>query len=261
MYSIKRYCVAFIVLFVFGFQQMNASCVFAQVNSSGLSISTPVIDTELSNGDLICTYTDQNRKCDGDYDPAIYGIVTENPAIAITDEEMIDSKYIITSGIAEIKVSTIGGSIEEGDFITSSTIPGVAQKAGRSGYVVGIAMENYTADSIDAIETIQIMINIHPAASVSGQRGNILQYIREGAAVPIFSPLESFRYLLAILIIVISFTLGLMYFGRTSRAGIEAIGRNPLAKRVIQLTVMLNIGLTLIIILVGLAIAYLVLVL
>jgi F0F1-type ATP synthase membrane subunit c/vacuolar-type H+-ATPase subunit K len=53
----------------------------------------------------------------------------------------------------------------------------------------------------------------------------------------------------------------MIYFGKASRAGIEAVGRNPLAKRVIQLTVVMNIVLTIVIVLVGLAIAYLILIL
>jgi hypothetical protein len=105
------------------------------------------------------------------------------------------------------------------------------------------------------------MVNIHPSGAFSGSRGNLLQFIRDGLTVPIFEPIESLRYLLAIAIILISFTLGMIYFGRASRAGIEAIGRNPLAKKVIQFTVLLNISLTIIIILVGLGIAYLILVL
>jgi F0F1-type ATP synthase membrane subunit c/vacuolar-type H+-ATPase subunit K len=79
--------------------------------------------------------------------------------------------------------------------------------------------------------------------------------------VPLLEPIESLRYLLAIAMVLIAFTLGMIYFGRSSRAGIEAIGRNPLAKKVIQLTVFMNIILTVVIVLVGLGIAYLILVL
>ena len=111
------------------------------------------------------------------------------------------------------------------------------------------------------VQRIQVLINIHPATTIAGARGNLIQFIRKGISVPVFQPLESLRYLLAVLIVIISFTMGLIYFGRASRTGIEAIGRNPLAKRVIQLTIMLNIVLTLVIILVGLAIAYMILIL
>ena len=109
--------------------------------------------------------------------------------------------------------------------------------------------------------SVQIGAALHPAAGLSGPRGNLLQFLREGLAVPLLEPLDSLRYLLAILIIIIAFTLGLVYFGRVSRAGVEAVGRNPLASRVIQMNVLMNILLTIVIVLVGLGIAYLILIL
>ena len=63
------------------------------------------------------------------------------------------------------------------------------------------------------------------------------------------------------LIVLITFALGIWYFGRVARSGVEAIGRNPLATRAIQLGVILNLLLTLVILLVGIALAYLILVL
>ena len=126
---------------------------------------------------------------------------------------------------------------------------------------MGSAIESFESGNLNTIGTIQVVINVHPESSLTGARGNLLQFIREGISVPIFSPVESLRYLLAVAIVLISFTLGMIYFGRASRAGIEAVGRNPLAKRVIQFTVIMNIVLTIVIVIVGLAIAYLILVL
>jgi len=233
----------------------------AQVTSSGIATSAPVADTEAQDGDVICTYTNGNRRCDKDYDPAMYGVISDNPAASVEDEELENSRLVVSSGVATVRITSINGNISEGDFLTSSESQGISQKATRNGYVLGMALEDYQSDNPDAVGRIQVMINIHPSGAFSGSRGNLLQFIREGLTVPIFEPIESLRYLLAIAIILISFTLGMIYFGRASRAGIEAIGRNPLAKRVIQFTVLLNISLTIIIILVGLAIAYLILIL
>ena len=58
-----------------------------------------------------------------------------------------------------------------------------------------------------------------------------------------------------------SFVMGFVYFGRVARSGIEAIGRNPLASRIIQFNVILHILISIVIVLVGLAIAYLILIL
>lgn len=234
---------------------------YAQISSSGVALSVPLNDDAAQSGDIICNYPDGNRRCEGEYDTSIYGIISANPAVDITDPDLTNSRLLARDGVARVRVSSANGNIKEGDFVTSSSTPGVGQKATRNGYVVGSAIENYSSNDSNTVGVIQIAINIHPESSLTGTRGNLLQFIRSGVAIPVFSPVESLRYLLAVAIVLISFTLGMIYFGRASRAGIEAVGRNPLAKKVIQFTVIMNIVLTLVIVLVGLGIAYLILIL
>jgi hypothetical protein len=234
---------------------------YAQVGSSGIAITAPINDKDAVDGDIICTYTDGNKRCPAEYDAAIFGVISDNPAAAIVDSEVTDGRLIVTSGIATVRVSSAGGDIKEGDFITSSNTSGVGMRAARNGYVVGKAIQVYSNSDKSAVGKIQILVSVHPEGKLTGTRGNLLQFIRQGISVPVFSPVESLRYLLAVLIVIISFTLGMIYFGRASRSGIEAVGRNPLAKNVIQFTVIMNIVLTIVIVLVGLAIAYLILIL
>jgi len=233
----------------------------AQITSSGVATSIPVSDTGVLEGDIMCSYKEGNQRCKNEYDTSIFGIITDNPAASIKDAELENTRLLATSGVARVRVSGANGNIVTGDFITSSDVAGVGKKADKNGYVVGSAIEDYNSDNPQDVGTIQIVVNVHPESSLTGQRGNLLQFIRQGLSVPIFNPIESLRYLLAVAIVIISFTLGMIYFGRASRAGIEAIGRNPLAKRVIQFTVVMNIVLTIIIVLVGLGIAYLILIL
>lgn len=235
--------------------------VSAQISSSGIAITVPVEDTSAQDGDIICTYTQGVQRCNLEYDNAMSGVISDNPSAEVSDRDLEEGRLVITSGIATVRVSTANGNIEEGNFVTSSERDGIGMKAARNGYVVGIAQEAYSSGDPNTVGRIQVMINIHPTSSLSGPRGNLLQFIRQGIAVPLFEPLESLRYILAALMVIISFTIGMIYFGRASRTGIEAIGRNPLAKRVIQLTVLLNIVLTIVIVIVGLGIAYLILIL
>lgn len=247
---------AVVILFI-----VNGGRSFAQVNSASVAVSYPVNDQDVQEGDIICSYKTGNVRCNREYDPAILGVYAQNPAVAIEDIELSEVKLIVTTGVVEVRVSAGGGNIARGDFVSTSEIAGVGQKANRNGYVVGTALEDYVPANPDEIGKVTVAINIHPAAGLTGPGSNLLQYIREGIAVPLFEPLESLRYILAVAMVLISFTLGMIYFGRVSRAGIEAIGRNPLAQRMIQLSVVLNIVLTIVIVLVGLAIAYLVLIL
>ncbi len=255
---LKKFFSFFIALALFF---LFKSISFAQITSSGIAVSAPVTDSGAQDGDIICTYPEGNVRCDLDYDPSMFGVISDNPAASIEDQDLTSPRLIVSSGIVTVRVSSINGNIAEGDFVTSSKTQGIGQKASRNGYVLGMAMENYESNDSSAIGRIQVMVNIHPAGGLSGPRGNLLQFIREGLAVPVFEPVESLRYILAALMVIISFTLGMIYFGRSSRTGIEAIGRNPLAKRVIQLTVVMNIVLTIVIVLVGLSISYLILIL
>jgi len=238
---------------------LNVGISNAQVNSSGYAITIPV-KQNVVNGDMICSYSDGFKKCKTEYDISIYGVIADNASVSLEDKEIENGVVILTNGIAEVRVTAVSGNIKEGDYITSSNNEGIGQKATKNGYVLGSALENFEPGNANDIGSIQVAINIHPAQGLAKAGSNLLQFIRQGVAVPLIGPLESLRYLLAVLMVLISFTLGMIYFGRSSRTGIEAIGRNPLAKNVIQITVLMNILLTIVIVLVGLGIAYIILV-
>lgn len=224
-------------------------------------MSLSVSDTEAQEGDLICAYKDGNRRCNVEYDPSIFGVISDNPSAGVEDTELPNAKNVLTSGVVKVRVSSINGNIAENDLVTSSQTPGVAQLATKNGYVLGAAQEPYQSSNSSEVGEISVAINIHPAAGLAGARSDLLQGLRQGLAAPVFEPLDSFRYLLAALVIVIAFALGLIYFGKVARAGIEAIGRNPVARRMIEFSVIMNIVLTIIVVLIGLALAYLILVL
>ena len=190
----------------------------------------------------------------------MYGVIVDQSTLQITDTEIENGKLVITRGIAAVRVTSSNGDIKKGNFLTSSNTEGLAQLASKNGYVLGTALEDMTSGN-DGTGIVQAVINIHPASGMNkSTSSNLIQFIRDGLTVPVFEPLESFRYLLAGIMVIIAFTLGLLYFGKSSRAGIEAIGRNPLAKSTIQFTTILNVLLTIVIVGVGLLVAYFILI-
>jgi F0F1-type ATP synthase membrane subunit c/vacuolar-type H+-ATPase subunit K len=243
------------------FTNKNKFYANAQVTSSGIAFSIPVDDEDVQDGDTICTYEEGIKRCQNNYDPAMYGVYVINASAEITDEELESAIEVVREGVTLVRLSTVNGNIEEGDFVTSSEKAGIAQKATRNGYVLGTALEDYEQEDADEIGKVLVALNIHPAAGLTGPRTNLLNVLRSGLVTPLLEPLDSLRYLLAILIVILSFGLGLVYFGRIAKAGVEAVGRNPLARAMIQLSVVINIFLTVVIILVGLGLAYLILIL
>jgi len=75
------------------------------------------------------------------------------------------------------------------------------------------------------------------------------------------SQLGIIRYFVAGAITLISFFLGFRFFARASNRGVEAIGRNPLAKQAILLSIFINTIITICIMFFGVAISYFILVL
>jgi F0F1-type ATP synthase membrane subunit c/vacuolar-type H+-ATPase subunit K len=237
--------------------------VYAQANSQGLAISLPIQGENVRSGNIVCAGDAGFILCQNAYDAQVIGVVNDNPALVLDapGTEGEKTRLVLQDGTAEVIVSGINGPISEGDFIATSVVPGVGQRADRNGYVLGSALEAFEPENTDDTDTILVAINIHPAAGLSGARSDLLQALRQGLSAPIFEPLSALRYILAALMILVAFSLGFIYFGRVAKTGIEAIGRNPMASKMIQISVVINIVITIIIVLIGLAIAYLILIL
>ncbi|MEK7534590.1 MAG: hypothetical protein AAB600_04600 [Patescibacteria group bacterium] len=230
--------------------------------SSGVAISVPIKDKNAKDGSIIASTPEGYSASLITYDPSIYGVLTLNPATYIVNKEgkaSQDAKPVITFGKAYVLVSTINGAIKINDFITSSNTAGVGQKADANGYVIGTALENYSASDPKKIGKILVIVNPHYNGSFVSIRTNLLQTIKSATGATGLSPLASLRYLIAAIIVIITFVLGFLYFGRVARTGVEAMGRNPMAGRMIQFGIIINLLLTVAIIGVGIGIAYLVL--
>jgi F0F1-type ATP synthase membrane subunit c/vacuolar-type H+-ATPase subunit K len=184
------------------------------------------------------------------------GVYVENPTVLLDNLSLPEGKPVLSLGKAMVQASVAVGAIKTGDYLTSSTIPGKVEKATKSGYVMGIALEDLESDG-----KVLTSVDIKPVIVSGSQKVNLLDTAKQALLAPYLSPLASLRYILAGLAAATAFVLGFIYFGRVARSGVEAIGRNPLAGRMIQFSVILNLLLTVVIMATGLVIAYLILVL
>lgn len=232
--------------------------IFAQVDSLGVAIPI-VIREAVQAGDIVCSEEGGHALCSEEYDPAIYGVIVENPPVSFESPDFT-GPLLVSSGEALVRVKLSNGPIQVGDIVTTSATPGVGQKATLNGFVLGTAMEDYSSSDPEAIGKVLVSINIHPNSSFVGARSNLISNFRQALSAPVVSPLDSLRYLLAFLVALISFALGFVYFGRVVKSGVEAIGRNPLASRTIQITILINIVITIVIVLTGLGLALLILI-
>jgi len=233
------------------------------VRAQGVALSVPVVDSDATNGDIVSSTEKGYVLSSSAYDANMFGIITETPAISFIPVSAQNTKSVVSTGTILVNVSTINGPIKKGSFITSSTIKGLGQKADKNGFILGVAAENYREKDPQKAGKILVSLNIkyNTAPSNSVVRTNLLEFLKQSATAPYLSPLASLRYLLAAIISIAAFVFGFTYFGKVAQTGVEALGRNPLAAKIIQFSVVLHIILTVGIILVGLAIAYLILIL
>jgi hypothetical protein len=234
--------------------------IYAQNISVGTALSIPIVDKNVKDGGIINSTSKGYGLTTIAYDSNMYGVYTESPAIYLenTDDPQ---KPVTTSGKANVLVSSINGNIKKNDFITSSTIPGVGEKATNNGMILGTALQDYGNSDKKAVGKIMVAINPHLNSSFTASRSNLLQAVQDTYNPVFLSQLTTLRYIIAAGIVLISFAIGFIYFGRVASRGVEALGRNPLAGPAIQFSLAINLILIVVIILVGLGIGYMILVL
>lgn len=254
------FCV--IVLFI-NFSLSFAGEVFAQGidnaidgGSSGIAVYLQILDKNVVEGDIVSLTPKGNALSSQAYDPNIIGVVVSDPAIAFESFQE-NSHPVVSEGKVLMRVTTANGVIKKGDLLTSSTKPGVGQKVTESGFVVATALEDYSGSQDGKI---LVVLSVGNGIASSDTRGNLLQSFSYLMSAPYLSPMGALRYLFAAIMVILSFAVAVGYFGRVSSLGIEALGRNPLAGKMILFSVIIHVLLALVIVGVGVAVAYLALV-
>lgn len=228
-------------------------------NSSGIAVYLPILEKKVQEGDIVSISKNGYTLSRVPYDPNIFGVVVKDPALAFENNRS-GSFPVVSAGKVLMRVSTTNGKIKKGDLLTSSKTPGVGQKATDTGYIVATALGDFNAKSSQKIGKILVVLDVGHG-NVSGSTSvNLLQGLNYVLTAPYASPIAVLRYVVSGIIVIVSFILGIGYLGRLSGLGVEALGRNPLAGRMIIMAIVLNVIVALSIILVGIFIGYLVLV-
>lgn len=232
----------------------------AQQFSTGIARYIDVEGGKAQEGDIITATARGFGLAKNPYDAKVRGIITVNPAIYFKGAADIGKKYTyLNDGDVLVKVSTVNGPIRRGDVITTSTKPGIGMKATTSGYMIGTAQQDYISTNPNRIGKIRMTFGVRYAAVRTGLGTSLLDIFNLSTLATYEQPLTVFKYVLAGVIAVISLCFGFLYFGRIAAMGIEALGRNPLASRMIQFGIFLNVVLTAMIIGGGIFISILIL--
>lgn len=260
--KITLLCASLILFFGSVFSAIYAQDEFSYAR--GLVIA----DTEAVSGNIIA------MDADGTYVRAtianstrMIGVLSDTATVLYESVEGAGSPVVV-GGTTTVTVTTTNGSILAGDQISASPIPGIGQKAGSNEYIIGTALTSFngetgTQQTVNGetfpIGTIPVYIQIRTAgSSQAGAVTNLVDQVANLFFQSAQTPQQAqvlFRYIAAAIVASTSIAVSFRTFGKSISNGIEAMGRNPLARRQIQGIILLNAGLIGIISLAGIVLA------
>lgn len=243
----------FILIFYILHSTLYTSPVHAQ--NQGLEATTvyEIADTDAIEGDILVATEEGLKRADRGFDNKMFGVIQEQPILVYRNNDT-KGKAVVRTGIATVNVTTLNGPIKYGDYITSSSIQGKGQKTSESGYVLGITLAAFNgegAQEIDgpsgkvALGKIPVAIRVEYAELTNPRfAGRLFGFVGSSFLENVNDPKKFgnvVRFIAAGLVVLLSFTFGFLTFSRSIAKSIEALGRNPLAKSTIQLSMVINI--------------------
>lgn len=228
-----------VISFFLGFFSIS----FAQDLSLGVATYIPITQ-KVVNGAIISTSSNGFKLSDRSYDPLVFGVVSDNPAVSFGERTTGTTYPVISTGQAFVLVNGEGGNLKKGDLLTTSSKPGIGMKATKTGYIIGSTLVDTSFASSKEQKLIPISLNIHFFTTKNTLPSRLSDIFNFSLIAASDEPLTVFKYVIALVIIVLSFVLGLLSFGKIATNGIEALGRNPLASRMIELGIAFNVIIT-----------------
>ncbi|MBP9690662.1 hypothetical protein KBD81_01135 [Candidatus Woesebacteria bacterium] len=236
--------------------------------SSAIAIA---LTDDFEIGSVVAYENGLYRLSNAPYDSKIIGVVVDTADIVVEEEGTpVGQALMVDRGEARILVTGEDGPIAEGDLLTSSSKPGYATKATRDGIMIGTALEAFSGTSDQDSSAIRAIIDtrfmtlgkVFTAESIGAGLQNrtawsVSDLIGMGlGGLAGTSPF--FRYILATLIVLVAFIYGFYLFGRIALRGLEALGRNPLARRTIITGIVINSFFAILLVGLALVLAYII---
>lgn len=255
--------------------------VSAQGSSGGVAQSYAV-DSRIDNGTIVQLVAKEENKVEIATQKNLqnmFGVTIDRGLLpfTISTEEDRNEVFVAASGTYNVLVSTQAGPIQSGDYITLSSVDGIAMKAGTEEATVfgranagfngkGVVLGTTTLRDVNGqdagrvqIGSIPVTINIQRNPNIQSTKVRVpepLERLGQAIAEKEVSPLRIYLSL-GITAVSLIASIAILYSG--VRNSVISIGRNPMSKKSV-LRALLEIILTSILILViGLFAVYLLL--
>lgn len=208
--------------------------------------------------------------------PDMKGVVVAATDAPVTLSSSSNSRqvFVATSGHYDVLVSNQSGVIHNGDYVSISSLDGVAMKADPTqAIVLGKALGDFTASTSSGTaklknekgQNVSVSVGLLPvditiARNPSYNGGSYAPAFLKNAAESLAGkPVNAVKIYSGVLILIVTVLVaGSILYGGV-RSGLIAIGRNPLAKVSIMRSLLQVVLASLIILISGLAGGYLLL--
>lgn len=180
----------------------------------------------------------------------MYGVAVDPHLLSLTlsSDALSNEAYIATSGTYSTLVSTEGGPIQTGDFVTLSAVDGVAMKAdtnqpivfgravsafsGKSG-IGNLTLKDVNGNTTKTVTLglAQITINIERNPNKISTTEDLPKYLQKIGQAIAQKQVSPIRIYLSIGITGLTIIVALVMLYSGIRHALIAIGRNPLSKK------------------------------
>jgi hypothetical protein len=262
--------------------QLKFASKWVSVLMAALLISLPAVtlaiargyksdDTGLQTGMTVALSVDSSddskvERADQNSSDRVVGVVTTIDSSLITVSSGSAKVLVESEGQTDVYVSDINGLVNQGDTLVLSPLKGILMKSqgNVAATIIAIAASSSTETSTYSYEDngeqketqiSKIAANLNHLGGDSGAAQNDSALAKLGRSV-VGKDVGELRVLIAMIIFVIVLIAegGIIYGGISS--AITALGRNPLARKIIRAELLRVVGIAIIVLFVGLGAVY-----
>lgn len=208
-----------------------------------LNIGT-IVQLAGKNADTVTTATKANLQ-------NMFGVTVDRSqlSITLTNDNLKNEVYVAASGTYNVLVSTEGGAIKPSDYVTLSSVDGVAMKAGtKEPTVFGRANAAFDGSDVTLgtatlkdssgkptqtvkLGMIPVTIDIKHNPNIKSTKVNLPQMLQRVGQQIAEKQVSPVRIYLSMAITAASIIAAIVMLYSGIRSGMISIGRNPMSKK------------------------------
>ncbi len=253
----------------------------AAAEYGGGSVQGYAAETKLDNGTIVELAGKDSKTVKPatiDKLQSMFGVTVDGSQLSIrlSNGSLKNETYVAVSGTYNVLVSTQGGAISPGDYVTLSSLNGIAMKAGtKESTIFGRANGSFDGkgtvlgtetlkDSEGASNTVKlgmipVTINITRNPNIKSTKVEVPKFLERLGQAIAEKKVSAIRIYLSMAITAISLITAIAVLYAGVRNSVISIGRNPMSKKSIFRALAEIILTALLILIVGLFAVYLLL--